>query len=208
MKTIKTPDSWNEVTISQFQEINTIDNNNTSKSLEIVSVLINEDVEDIRTYDVASLNRILSALSWCEQLPNDKDFIEQITIDNIEYNLVKLSSLSVGEWIDLEGYLSDPIPNLHNIAGLLYRDTYEPYDTDTSAIRAELFKYKVSVCDVYGMVVFFCNIERLSMETIKDYFKAEIQRMTIQTKTQQTKKLGWLKRLRLRSGAGTTTYTA
>ena len=62
MKTINVPDSWNEVTIEEFQEINSIDNDNKNKSLEIISILTDRDVEEIRTYDMQSLNRIVEAL--------------------------------------------------------------------------------------------------------------------------------------------------
>ena len=207
MKTIKVPDSWNEVTISHFQEINSIPLESKSRALEIISILINEDIEEIRKYDMQSLNRIVAALGWCDELPSDKDFDQTLTINGITYEMVKMSSFSVGEWIDLEQYFEDPINNLHNILGVFYRDNDLPYDTATAEKRAALFKEQVNVGQVYGTVVFFCNIERNCIQTIKVYFQLEIMKMEMNQK-QKPKKISFWQRLRRsRSGDGTPTST-
>jgi hypothetical protein len=208
MKTIKVPDSWNEVTVSQFQEINSIPLESKSRALEIISILINEDIEEIRKYDMQSLNRIVAALGWCDELPSDKDFEEVLTLDGTSYHMVKMSSFSVGEWIDLEQYFEDPINNLHNILGVFYRDNDLPYDTITSEKRASIFRDKVNVGQVYGTVVFFCNIEKNCIQTIAVYFQLQIMKMEMNQKPKQ-KKTSFLRRLlRLKSGDGTPTYTA
>lgn len=208
MKTITVPDSWNEVTVSQFQEINSIPLESKSRALEIISILINEDIEEIRKYDMQSLNRIVAALGWCDELPNDKEFDQTLTINDITYNMVKMSSFSVGEWMDLEQYFEDPINNLHNILGVFYRDNDLPYDTTTSEQRANIFREHVNVGQVYGTVVFFCNIERSCIQTIKVYFQMEMMKLEMSQKP-KPKKRSWLPRLRRsKSGDGTPTYTA
>jgi hypothetical protein len=208
MKTIKVPDSWNEVTVSQFQEINSIPLESKSRALEIISILINEDIEEIRKYDMQSLNRIVAALGWCDELPSDKDFEEVLTLDGTNYHMVKMSSFSVGEWIDLEQYFEDPINNLHNILGVFYRDNDLPYDTITSEKRASIFRDKVNVGQVYGTVVFFCNIEKNCIQTIAVYFQLEIMKMEMSQKPKQKRIPYWRRLLRLKSGDGTPTYTA
>ena len=204
MKKIITPDSWDEVTISQFQEISSIDLDNKSRSLEIISILINEDIEEIRKYDMQSLNRVVTALSWCDQLPNDKDFNNTINIEGTEYKMVKMSSFSVGEWIDIESYFEDSIANLHKILAIFYREDSLPYDTETAEQRAELFKEHVNVGQVYGSVVFFCHIAKNCMLTIKGYFQMEIMKMNLEKKmkTKVSAKKGWLSRLGIKSGRG------
>lgn len=208
MKTITVPDSWNEVTVSQFQEINSIPLESKSRALEIISILINEDIEEIRKYDMQSLNRIVAALGWCDELPNDKEFDQTLTINDITYNMVKMSSFSVGEWMDLEQYFEDPINNLHNILGVFYRDNDLPYNTTTSEQRANIFREHVNVGQVYGTVVFFCNIERSCIQTIKVYFQMEMMKLEMSQKP-KPKKRSWLPRLfGQKSGDGTPTYTA
>ena len=215
-KTITVPDSWEEVSIAKFQEINQIDDNNKNKALEIISILIDQDIEDIRKYSLSSLNAILEAINWANKLPSGKAFRQVIEIECIEYGFVnKLSDLTLGEWVDLESYLEDSINNLHKIAAIFYRPIIveysetqrlvEDYDTVTADVRAEIFKYKMNVGDMYGAMVFFCLIEKECIVTIQDYFLQEIIRMKLKSKVNQNEKLGWLKRLKLRSGLGTLT---
>ncbi len=209
-QTVTTPDSWNDVTISQFQEINTIRQDNKSKALEIMSILINEDIEDIRRWSQQSLNNVVSALAWCDTLPDDKGFNKVIEVKGVYYNLVPMSSFSVGEWTDLDGYFEEPIKNLHRIMGVFYRDNELPYDTKTADERAELFRDNINVGQVYGTVVFFSTIAKNCTITIKDYFQDQIAMMEMETlKNQKAKeKKDWLSRLVKRNGRGTDTYTA
>lgn len=203
---ITTPDSWDEVTISKFQEINSIQDSSL-RSLEIVSILIDQDIEDIRKYDMQSLNRIVDALKWCDELPNEKEFTKTLEVKGITYNMVRMSSFSVGEWSDLEEYFEDSINNLHKILAVFYRENSLPYNTETAEQRAELFKEHVTVGQTYGAVVFFCNIEKSCMRTIAVYFHLQTLLMKSQ-KPNQKKRFGWLKMLRLKNGDGTHTPTA
>jgi len=199
---IKVPDSWNEVTVSQFQEINSIPLESKSRALEIISILINEDTEEIRKYDMQSLNRIVAALGWCDELPSDKDFEEVLTIDDTTYHMVKMSSFSVGEWIDLEQYFEDPINNLHNILGVFYRDNSLPYDTITSEKRASIFRDKVNVGQVYGTVVFFLQYRKKLYSDHSGIFstsdtedgdepETEAEKNTLLAEAAKVKKWGW-----------------
>lgn len=217
-KVIKVPDSWNDVSIGQFQEIYSIDDSNKNKALEIVSILINEDVEEIRKYDVASLQAVIQAIEWANKIPEGSAFKKVIEIDGEKYGFInKLSDLTVGEWIDLEGYLEDTIVNLHRIAGLLYRPIIlelsennriiEDYDTRTAEHRSELFKEKMNVGDMYGCMVFFCLIEKNCSKTIQDYFLMEIIKTKLRMSLKASEKLGWLKKLKVRSGLGTLMFT-
>lgn len=207
MKTIKVPDSWNEVTIEKFQEINSIQDN-SSRSLEIISILIDQDIEEIRKYDMQSLNRIVDALSWCDNLPSD-NHTPSFEIDGTTYDMVKMSSFSVGEWSDLEEYFTDSIVNLHKILAVFYREDSKPYDTDSAEKRAELFRQRVTVGQTYGTVVFFCNIERDCMKTIAVYFQLQTLLMKMKSqKPKQKKRLGWISKLGIGSGDGTHTFTA
>lgn len=214
-KTITVPDSWADVSIGQFQEISAIDSESKNRALEIVSILIDQDIEDIRKYDLKSLNAILKAISWANDLPKEETWKNVIEIDGEEYGFInKLSDLTLGEWIDLEGYIEKPIENLHKIAGLFYRPIVhkyrnsiltEPYDTVSSEARADLFKEKMNVADMYGAMVFFCLIEKNCIKTIQDYFLIQTIMVKLSKKTNQRKKLGWLTKLKLKSGLGTLT---
>lgn len=180
IKTITTPDSWNEVNISQFQELSV-----TEDIFEKIAILTDEDPEELKLMDVASFGRLTAALAWVHILPNEDARKDMIVIDDIEYGFIdKLSSLSLGEWIDIENYLKDPIKNLHKLMAMLYRPLLttlkdgtritEDYDITQASNNANTFLTKMNVSDCYGSLVFFSLIANDCLRTIQAYFQVEI----------------------------------
>lgn len=180
IKTITTPDSWNEVNISQFQELSV-----TEDIFEKIAILTDEDPEELKLMDVASFGRLTAALSWVHILPNEDARKDVIVIDEIEYGFIdKLSSLSLGEWIDIENYLKDPIKNLHKLMAMFYRPLLttlkdgtritEDYDITQASNNANTFLTKMNVSDCYGSLVFFSLIANDCLKTIQAYFQVEI----------------------------------
>ena len=168
MKTIKLPDSWAEITMRQFQELES-----TESIVEKISILADEDPELIKKIDLKSYKKISEALNWIHTLPEEKECSE-IIIDENKYNLIRLSSLSLGSWMDIEHYGKDPVNNLHKLMAIFYRPEGEAeYDSETAIKRAELFLDKMSVNDAYGTLVFFSLIEKKCLTTIKVYFQVQ-----------------------------------
>lgn len=180
IKTITTPDSWNEVNISQFQELAVTDD-----IFEKIAILTDEDPEELKLMDVASFGRLTAALSWIHIMPDENTRKDVITIDGIEYGFIdKLSSLSLGEWIDIENYLKDPIKNLHKLMAMFYRPLLttlndgtritEDYDVVQAQNNANTFLSKMNVSDCYGSLVFFSLIANDCLKTIQAFFQVEI----------------------------------
>jgi hypothetical protein len=180
-QTIKLPDSWADVSMKQFQELESVES-----IVDKIAILSDEDPELIKKMDVASYNKVAEALSWVQNLPEEKEGEETIIIDERKYNAVKLSSLSLGNWVDLEHYLKEPINNLHKIMAILYLpEGEETYNSKTAIERSELFLEKMSVNDAYGTLVFFSLIEKRSLEAIRDYFQMKILEMEVKETLKQ-----------------------
>jgi len=182
IKTITTPDSWSEVNISQFQELSV-----TEDIFEKIAILTDEDPEELKLMDVASFGRLTAALAWVHILPNEDARKDVIVIDEIEYGFIdKLSSLSLGEWIDIENYLKDPIKNLHKLMAMFYRPLLttlkdgtritDDYDITQASNNANTFLTKMNVSDCYGSLVFFSLIANDCLKTIQAYFQVEIMK--------------------------------
>lgn len=194
IKTITTPDSWNEVNISQFQELSV-----TEDIFEKIAILTDEDPEELKLMDVASFGRLTAALSWVHILPNEDARKDVIVIDEIEYGFIdKLSSLSLGEWIDIENYLKDPIKNLHKLMAMFYRPLLttlkdgtritEDYDITQASNNANTFLTKMNVSDCYGSLVFFSLIANDCLKTIQAYFQVEILKNQLMKMNQKENK--------------------
>lgn len=186
---VMVPDGWSEVSIGQYQEIASLTTDNpSSRFIEIISILIDEDPEVIRSMEIGSLGRVIDHLEWTNRIPDEAWYKPIINVDGVEYGfLPKLTGLTTGEWIDLEHYLTDVNENLHKIFAVLYRPLVtafndrdrivEGYDPDSAERRANVFKEKAMVGDVYGALVFFSLIVRESMRTIAD----SLREATVQT---------------------------
>jgi len=167
--TINLPESWGEVPIEQFQELSTYAGDSSIlKAINIIACLANVDNEIIKTMSTEDLKNVTETLKWSSQVPSS-DFKHTLTIDGVEYSMVpKLNELTVGEWIDLDGYSDDFIANMHLIMAVLYRPLItvindktrfiEKYDALKCIERAKLFREKVFVSEVYGAALFFLSI--------------------------------------------------
>jgi len=170
---ITLPDSWSDVTLRQFQEMDSCES-----VADKIAVLANEDPEDIRKMDVESYKKVSKALSWTEVLPSGvhKDII---TLKDEDYVLKTLSSLSLGEWTDIETYIKDSVQNIHKIMAVLY------HGKGTNAEKAEVFLDNMNILDAYSCLVFFSLIEKRSLVCIEAFFKKEILRMEMNQKLKQ-----------------------
>lgn len=202
---IKLPDSWADVTMRQFQELES-----TESIVDKIAILSDEDPEIIKKMDIESFNRVSKVLNWVHSMPEEKTVEDFLTIDEVKYNMVKLSTLTLGNWIDIEHYIKEPVQNLHKLMAILYRTESEPdYNSETAIKRAELFLDKMSVNDAYGTLVFFSLIGKKSLETIKDYFQTQILIMEVnqQLKQKQNERKEKRKKRGLINGLGSFSLT-
>lgn len=177
--TLVVPDSWNEVTLGQFQEMALIDPGVTSlnRVVEVFSILTDKDPAEIAALPVTTIKEIASMLSWTAEVPTP-EFERAITIDNQVYAVIpRLDELTVGEWVDLENHATELMKNLHKFLAVLYRPVtaqtrtsyrVAPYDAVEMLERAELFKERLMIGQVYGAAVFFSLIGMALLPSLKD----------------------------------------
>ena len=216
MDKIQIPDSWAEVTISQFQELSLVDLEHKDAALNVVSILIDKDPEEIRKYDETTFNEITKAIEWTNEMPQAANFRQVIDIDGQKYGLIKFSSLTVGEWIDLDEYLKAPIENIHKIFAIMYREVIggtaenlllAPYDVDNAKERADVFQKQMIIDNCYGALVFFSSIVEESTKTIQVYLMLLSKMRKVWKKQSQTRMKKWLIRESIKAGLGTLSYT-
>lgn len=168
---ITVPESWADVSLKKFIEINNIQEENPLlRSIEIISILSDVDPEVIKASDKESLDEILKLLAWTGTEPT-KEYSTSINLKGEEFHLTKLSALTNGEWIDLDGYCENHIQNIHKIMSILYRKSGEKYDTKVCASRHELFLEEAKVSDVFGTMLFFSLIGSKFMNYLPDYLQ-------------------------------------
>ena len=154
MKEIKLtiPDRWSDITIETYQKYIEIQESKRSekqkviKSLALLCSTTPFVVKKMAYKDLLEIMGIIKKMIDAE--PKQDEFRKTFMFKNEEYGFVpNLSSISTGEYIDLETYCKEPIKNLHNIMSILYRkithkvkDRYAIETYNPQEFKEELFK--------------------------------------------------------------------
>jgi len=99
MKTeILIPQGWNEVTIEQLQELQTLKKTDEDYDVQLISILCDVDPDLVARLTVSTYSTILMNLGWINRLPAEASYKPIIKVNGEEYGLVKMSSFTNGEW--------------------------------------------------------------------------------------------------------------
>jgi hypothetical protein len=155
---VNLPRNWNEVTVSQWLELNTIDqfeyNSVFLQTIEALSILSDTDPEELEDLDPEELINLARKVSFIQREPSNKpkELVKGL-------KLKPLDRLTLGEFIDLEHYAVQFVQNFDILLSILYKRwktdewgnlIFEPYLYSIMS-RKELFN-EVSINEVYGAV--------------------------------------------------------
>jgi hypothetical protein len=111
---------WDNLTFSKLIELSQITENTENGILEQIQIcydLTDEAIYDLSVIDLLSYKKNITQLKY---FPNHIE--NSIKILDEEYHKIKLDELTLGEWIDLDNYLTNNfLENSTKIMNLLYR---------------------------------------------------------------------------------------
>jgi hypothetical protein len=178
---MKLPKSWNEVTVNQWVELNSIDPNEFNSvflhTLEILSILSDTDPEELEDLTPEELIDLASQVSFIKREPSNKP--KQAVKG---FMLKPLDALTLGEFIDLEYYISQTTENFTLLLSILYkrwkRDDwgnliFEPYVYKLNE-RTDLFN-EVSINEVFGAVNNYVNYSNDFKKRYENLFNPVIE---------------------------------
>ena len=152
------PRNWNEVTVNQWLELNTIDeleyNSVFLQTIEAISILSDTDPEELEDLDPEELINLARKVSFIQREPSNKpkELVKGL-------KLKPLDRLTLGEFIDLEHYAMQFVQNFDILLSILYKRwktdewgnlIFEPYSY--SLVSRKLLFHDVSINEVYGAV--------------------------------------------------------
>lgn len=161
------PESWEEISLKQFNDIQLISELETSatrKSIKTLAVLLGIDEKMVAKIPIKESSLIdLSFLQ--KEIP--RKAVTQFTIDDITYSPIKdFNTLSLGEYADIDYYMNnDLFNNIHYIAAIVCRPInvlgeMEEYDSDTLEQRALLLYNKMNIVQLMSVAGFFLCLEK------------------------------------------------
>tara|TARA_R110000803_G_scaffold51443_1_gene106326 strand:- start:569 stop:1324 length:756 start_codon:yes stop_codon:yes gene_type:complete len=108
------------ISISKYQELTNMEHlTDIGKMVKTINVFTQIPEDEIKTWAVADMGKVAGDFS--SKLDIKSQFYPIIKINDIDYGYTDLSTMSLGEFIDLEQLCKKPQANLHEIMAVLYR---------------------------------------------------------------------------------------
>jgi len=157
MQNLKLPNHWNQISVSQFLELNRLSSEDGlfNYKIDVLCILTDKDVSYFEELELNELSELTKQIKWLQSDPSRR---YKSKLDN--YVLKPFSKLTLGEFIDLEHYFSNNyLDHFCHILALLYRrtsknvygdDIIEPYEYSPRDRLDWYLDYPIT--DVYGLI--------------------------------------------------------
>ncbi|MFM7088524.1 MAG: hypothetical protein ACKOW9_03255, partial [Candidatus Paceibacterota bacterium] len=126
---------------------------------------------------------IVDALGFITSQSLPKDITNDFKLGEDQYTLKPFDTLTMGEIISLEMLIKNINNNIAGIISILFSKNGEPFDLKTHEANAELIANKMTIGQLYGCVLFFCEV-----------FQKLKENSHLFTATPTMKKPNWIKR--------------
>ena len=186
-----------DLTLSQYMKVKDIQSSGQNISdAEFISLLTNIPLEEIRQATIPQINFVSKVLnSWFSNLTTKQPLKQIINYNGEMLGLTQPSTMTYGEWTDLEVLTSQEKLNLKHLAAILYRPC-ETFNVET--LERKIVKYNYDECmerskdmddfpigDIYSAIFFFMKYAQLL--TDKHQNSLEDKRKTMKELLRQTK---------------------
>ena len=191
--------SWMDVTINQFKDIKEIlllDSNDLDKSIQIIALLNNVDVDDIESLPIVDLNNLIKSIEFISQPITTINVPNTLLINGVLFSVNKnISTLTVSQYLNLIEYSKDFNANLHNILSIFIRPcmvtksvlgknsiTLLPVDDSENA---DYLLNNMSIVYANGLMLFFSEVYRTLINYILRGMKMTMSRLTLRMKVRR-----------------------
>ena len=183
---ISIPSTLNEIKLKDYQKYMKIAEENKDAvnflDLKAIEIFCGIKINDARSIKASDFDDILHTIK--ETLSEKNKFTQRFKMNGVEYGFIpSLDDISMGEYVDLETYLSD-FDNAHKAMAVMYRpitfskgdmyliEEYEGSDKYSDVMR------EAPLGIALGANVFFYNLEKELLKNTIDYSVEEGQMNT------------------------------
>jgi len=183
---LQVPDHLKDIKLKQYQKfikLSTKENEGSAFLLhKMIEIFCDVNLKDIATIKYADVQKVSTHLNKIFEVKSKLK--TRFKLNGIEYGFIpQLDDITLGEYIDLDNYLSD-WQNIHKAMSVLYRPIKHIKDN-----RYQIINYKGTNDDlkdmpldlVFGSIVFFWNLKNELLKTTLSYLQKEIpKKLTFQ----------------------------
>lgn len=181
---MKIPNSWKDVSVFQWQQLMDLySKNDPELDLETLtlSILCNMTESELYSLPQATYNDILKRADFVHEPPKG-EAERHIEVNGKRYKCIyDVRNIKAARYIESKHFAKDPTNNIHRLAAsmvqpqkrvcFMWKDV--PYDaTKHEEYANDLLAAPIT--SVYGSILFFCEVYRRSIHSLKDYLKAEM----------------------------------
>jgi hypothetical protein len=128
---INFPLSWDEITLKQYQDIETLyDKNENATMIDILDIISDKTAKELKTlpFDVFE-ETIMPQLNFLNEKPEEKEPTNKIVIKGETYFVNFMEKMKTGEFIDSQMVLQNDKHNYAMLLAILCRKEGEIYDS-------------------------------------------------------------------------------
>ncbi len=181
---MKIAKNWNEITIGQFQQINTAlknyPDNAITQAVWMLNALTDISREELLAMDYnQAFKPLMKKIGWINNSPLPTQLPKSFELDGEQYNLVyDMKQRTTGQFVDLAHLSTDSeniIPNLHQILAVLCIPKGQKDHAIDFEQRAKHFQNKLSIAVAYPIATFFLRLWLDSLPHILTYLEKQKQ---------------------------------
>ena len=154
---INVPDSWEKVTLAQYEAIERLyeGKNENVDVRKIVHILIDKDEDYINALPIDFLEEIMGYLTFLQEPIPEQEPKNWIEIDGERYEIKFMEKLKFGEYVSADSVIKNDPHNYAAILAILCRKDGEVYD---SKFEAEVLEDRIKLFERQPITKILCII--------------------------------------------------
>ena len=175
----KVPQSWDELTLGKFQELERLYDGDEERKFDVRDVLdlmTDRTKDEINELPIEFTDSLLRKMYWLHEQPDFGKPSNKVTIDGVQYTVHNENEMKFGEYVALDTALKGDKHNYAAMLAILCRKEGEIFDAkfenEILPSRIEFWK-NVSVMKVMPIVSFFLELSSMSLQVSQ--LSSEIQ---------------------------------
>jgi len=197
------PTDWEDISIGMYQNYVELQEKKLPEDEFIVAVVCvlcdveKKTLEKVKYKDLKDISNTLMELLK-KEVKEEKELIKKVNFKGKEYGFIpNLSSISLGEYVDIETFCKDSYKNLHKIMSVLYRPIVKEKGTRYSIEEYNPSEYKEDEFKDFPLLV--------SMSALNFFFRLgkKLPHILLNYSVKQKKKEVQMLKQLVKSGGGT-----
>ena len=166
----KVPQSWDDLTLGKFQELERLYDGDEERKFDVRDVLdlmTDRTKDEINELPIEFTDMLLRKMYWLHEQPDFGKPSNKVTIDGVQYTVHNENEMKFGEYVALDTAMKGDKHNYAAMLAILCRKDGEIFDAkfenEILPSRIEFWK-NVSVMKVMPIVSFFLELSSMSLQ--------------------------------------------